>query len=423
MRGSRTRRKSETKYKIRRIGAVVIAIVILVLAIILASKIISKPPVDNNTKQVAAKNVNSEPEEKTSSFTMAMVGDHLIHSSVYKDAARLAGGNGYDFTPMLTYVKERVEGFDLKYYNQETILGGTELGLSDYPSFNSPYEAGDAMLDAGFNLVSLATNHTMDRGTQAVLNSRAYWDEQKDVLAVGSYDSFERQEEVVIKEINGITYTMLNYTYGTNGIAVPEGKEYLVNVWPTNLNINDPDADTAYNDYKQRVAEDIKKVRNKVDFLIVAMHWGVEYTHEPTAYEKDSAKFLADQGVNLIIGTHPHVIQPVEWIDNTLVYYSLGNFLSSQYQDQNFNKSVGLMGTLRVTKTEKGDEKKITIDNIENELLYAYYNTSTWRDFHIIPFSHPDIANYMKNYESVYETYKDVVQKYDETMKVTPLAE
>ena len=134
-------------------------------------------------------------EEKTTSVSMVMVGDYLIHSSIYKDANKNAGYNGYDITPMLTYIKEKVRNYDLAYYNQETILGGSELGVSDYPNFNSPYEAGDAMIDAGFNLVSLATNHTMDSGSKAVLNSRAYWDKQENVLAVGSYDSLKNKKK------------------------------------------------------------------------------------------------------------------------------------------------------------------------------------------------------------------------------------
>lgn len=211
---------------------------------------------------------------------------------------------------------------------------------------------------------------------------------------------------------------MLNYTYGTNGMPVSTGKECLVNVWPTDLTINDPARDTEYQAYKEKVKEDIEKVRNKVDVLIVAMHWGVEYTHTPTAYQQDEAKFLASLGVNIVIGTHPHVIQPVTWIDDTLVIYSLGNFISAQYQNDNYNKMVGLMSSLEITKTKKGEKTSIKIDNIENELIYTYYNQSTWRDFKVIPFSNEEIKKYLPNYKSVYETYKKVVQKYDDTMKV-----
>lgn len=279
------------------------------------------------------------------------------------------------------------------------------------------------MIDAGFNLVSLATNHTMDSGEKAVINSRKYWDKQKNILAIGSYDSFETQNEIQIMEKNGITYTMLNYTYGTNGIAVPKGKEYLVNVWPTDLSINDPKRDTKYQLYKEQVKKDIQKIRDKVDVLIVSMHWGIEYTHTPTAYQKDEAEFLADQGVDIIIGTHPHVIQPITWIDDTLVIYSLGNFISAQYQNDNYNKMVGLMSSLEITKTIKGDNINISIDNIDNELIFTYYNKSTWRDFKVIPFSNSEISKYLPNYKSVYQRYKEIVQKYDKNIDVVEVSD
>ena len=364
-------------------------------------------------------------EEKVYEATLIGVGDNLIHSSLYKDANKHANYKGYDFKPMLTYIKEIVSEYDIAYYNQETILGGTEIGLSDYPTFNSPYEVGDAMIDAGFNLVSLATNHTVDRGKKAVTNSCNYWDKQTEVLTSGSYCSDEDREEIKIAEVNNITYTMLNYTYGTNGM--PVSNDYLVNVWPTNLSINNPSSDSKYQAYKEQVKIDVEKVRDKVDVLIVAMHWGVEYTHKPTAYEKDMAKYLASVGVDIIIGTHPHVIQPIEWIDNTLVIYSLGNFISAQYQNYstctNYKCTVGLMTSLRIEKTVKGEEVSIKIDNIENELIYNYYNQSSWRGFKVIPFSNPDIKKYLPNHKKVYETYKKVVQDIDSSMYVREVAE
>ncbi len=361
-----------------------------------------------------------ENKEEIYKASMIMVGDNLIHSSVYKDANKNANYDGYDFKPMLEFIKPIVSRFDIKYYNQETILGGTEIGLSDYPTFNSPYEAGDAMIDAGFNLVSLATNHTMDRGRKAITNSRQYWDSKEDVLAVGSYTSEEERNEIKIAEINNIKYTMLNYTYGTNGIPVPSDAKYLVNVWPTNLSINDPKRDTEYQAYKEQVKQDIEKVKDKVDVLIVAMHWGVEYTNTPTAYEIDSAEFLASQGVNIVIGTHPHVVQPVIWIDDTLVVYSLGNFISAQTQDMYYNKMVGLMTSLEITKTVKDDETTISIGDVSNELIYTYYNN--FKNFKVIPFSQIN-SSYLKDYKNVYEKYKKVIQMYDEDMYVVPLAE
>ena len=421
------KRRVKRKLKLGNIFLTFSLCVLLVLVGIYLSKGIDL----KSDKKVETKkpkiNIKKEDEEKTSSVSVIAVGDNLIHSSVYKDANRLANYNGYDFKPMYELIKPIVSKYDLAYYNQESILGGTELGLNDYPTFNSPQETGDAMIDAGFNLVSLATNHTMDSGEAAVLASRKYWDSKKDkVMAVGSYASMEDRNKEDIREVNDIKYTMLNYTYGTNGISVPSGKEYLVNVWPTDLDLNDPERDTEYQDYKKTVKEDVDRVRDKVDLLIVAMHWGVEYTHEPTEYEKDMAKYLASLGVDVIIGTHPHVIQPVTWIDDTLVIYSLGNFISAQYQNKatclNYMCTTELMTSFKVTKTSKGDKSSIKVSDVSNELLYNYYNTSTWRSFKVIPFSNSEIANNLPNYKSIYETYKSVVTKYNSDMKVVDAA-
>ena len=415
--------KKRKRRKLKK-GFKIFLVIFSITLISIIGYIIIKPNKDNKT--ITKPNIINKNEDKHYEASLIAVGDYLIHSSVYKDANRLANGDGYDFKPMISYIKEIVSNYDIAYYNQETILGGSELGLSDYPTFNSPYEAGDAMLDAGFNLVSLATNHTMDSGKKAVENSCKYWQSKENVLTAGSYCSEEERNKINIKEINNIKYTMLNYTYGTNGM--PVANDYLVNVWPTDIdNINNPEKDTKYQAYKKQVKEDIDKVKDKVDFLIVAMHWGVEYTHEPTAYEKDMASYLASLGVNLIIGTHPHVIQPVTWIDDTLVIYSLGNFISAQYQNKstctNYKCTTELMTSLKIEKDIKNNQTSVKITNVENELLYNYYNQSTWRNFKVIPFSNSKIKEYLPNYKEVYNAYKAVVQKMDNEITVKDAAE
>lgn len=384
----------------------------------------NKPQTENKPKPVEP----SVPTTVEYTTNMVMVGDALIHSSVYNDAARLAKYKGYDFKPQITLIKEYLSDYDIAYYNQETILGGTKLGLDDYPTFNSPQEVGDAMIDAGFNLVSLATNHTMDSGSKAVTESRKYWNKQEGVHAVGSYTSTEEKEtlETTVLESNGITYAMLNYTYGTNGMPVPKGKDYMVNLWPTDTdNINNPNKDTKYQNYKETVKKDIEAIRDKVDVLMVAMHWGVEYTHTPTKYEKDMAKFLAENNVDIVIGTHPHVIQPVEYIDDTLVFYSLGNFISAQYQNQgtctNYKCMIGLMSSLTITKKVTGDEVEITIDNVKNNLIYTYY--TGWSKFKVIPFSHQEIKKKLPSYKKTYEAYAKIIKSDDERITTVPLAE
>lgn len=395
--------------KLKVLRFIFIVILIIIISIFSINKLTKNNESKNNFNNNATKEVNTI--YKTS---MIMVGDNLIHDSIYKEASKNSNNNSYNFKPMYEQIKEIVKKYDIAYYNQETILGGSNIGLSSYPAFNSPYEVGDAMIDSGFNLVSLATNHTLDRGEKAVLNSRNYWNKQSNVLAVGSYSSEEEKEKIQIKESNKIKYTMLNYTYGTNGISVPSGKNYLVNIWP--VTGSNPDNDEAYQNYKSQIKKDIDQVRDKVDVLIVAMHWGVEYESTPNAYQVDAAKYLESLGVDIIIGTHPHVIEPVDYINNTLVIYSLGNFLSA-HEVVNMDNRVGLMTSLDIIKDSKTNE--IKIDNVQNELLYTYY-TKDYTNFKIIPFSKMN-SNYLSNYKEVYEKYKNIIQKQNKNINVVPL--
>lgn len=358
---------------------------------------------------------NITEEDKSYSIDLLMVGDVLIHDRLYTS---MKTSDGYDFRPALTYIKDIVKDYDLAYYNQETILGGSEIGLSSYPSFNSPYEVGDAMIDAGFNLVSLATNHTLDRGEKAITNSINYWNGKNDVLTAGSYLSSEDRNKINIREVNNITYTMLNYTYGTNGIKVPSGKDYFVNVWPCNG--SNPSYDSEYQEYKRIVKEDVERVRDKVDLLIVAMHWGVEYTHTPTAYQIDMANYLESLGVNIIIGTHPHVVMPITFINDTLVIYSLGNFLSAQETNIDYNTTVGLLSTIKITKyIDKDNNSSIKLSDINNELVYTYSKNNN--DYKVIPFSNPDIKTYLSDCERIYNKYSSVIKNMDNTMSINAL--
>ena len=375
--------------KIKKISLVLI---VLILGIWLGLYFL-----DNKSELKSEKKVlpGTQNKEVTTKVSLVMVGDGLIHSSVYNDAYK---DGKYDFKEQIELIKPIVQDYDLAFYNQETILGGTEIGLSDYPTFNSPWEFGDAMLDAGFNIVNLASNHTMDRGEKAILKSCEYWG-NKDVLTAGSYCSKEDSEKIIIKEKNGIKYTMLSYTYGTNGIVVPSGKEYLVNL---------------YSDEKAKA--DIEKVRDKVDLLLVSMHWGTEYMSEPTEEQKREAEYLSNLGVDIIIGTHPHVVQPVTYIDNTLVIYSLGNFISAQSTNNDYNTMVELMTSVDITKTTKGKKSNIKLENLNNELLYNYYKKGgKWYDFKVIPFSQMN-ESYNSDYKRLYDKYGAIVKMYDENI-------
>ncbi len=323
------------------------------------------------------------------SLKLIMAGDALLHASVYNDAKQENGS--YDFSKMLTAL-EIAKKYDLDFYNQETILGGTKLGLSTYPAFNSPQEFGDNMLSLGFNLVSLANNHTLDRGEKAVLSSLEFW-RGKNALTAGSYGSFNERNQVQILKKNGITYALLAYTYGTNGIPLPKGKEYLVNVYT-----------------KEMLRKDIAAVREKVDFLMVSMHWGIEYDFAPSAEQKQYAKLLSELGVDLVIGTHPHVVQPAEWIGDTLVYYSLGNLISGQ---RGTNKRIGMLGSVEITKVKDG---KVKLSNPRAELIYTYYNAQ-FKNFKLMWFS--ELNNtILQNYKSIYKEYMNIITQGKSDIKI-----
>ncbi len=415
------RRKRRLKWK--RIFICLILLILIIGGIIYLFKNIvlnkDKDTYDNKKKKIEVVDKDDD-KDKSYKATMIMVGDNIIHESVFKDALKNGNNSTYDFKPMYELVKPIISSYDIAYVNQETVLGGRELGVRGYPNFNSPQEVGDDLIDTGFNLFSLATNHLMDSGVSSVKSQREYFDSKKDVLAVGSYMSMDARNKVEIREVNNIKYTMLNYTYGVNGNSVSE--EYLVNIWPTsNLNSNVSksivDNDTKYQNYKEQVKKDIDSVRDKVDVLIVAMHWGVEYASMPTEYQKDAAEFLASNGVDIVVGTHPHVIEPVTWIDDTLVIYSLGNFLSSQYKTDYYNKVVGLMTNLEINKDKDGN---ISIDNVCNELTFTYYEdvgNDLRGNIKIIPFSKMT-SEYLTDYKNVYDTYKKVVQSMNSDMCV-----
>ncbi len=337
-----------------------------------------------------------EPEKKEYKLSMIMVGDALYHSSVYENGKQEDGTYNYDH--QFEYIAPIVKKYDLAYYNQETILGGTEIGLSTYPRFNSPYEVGDGFLKAGFNLVSLANNHTLDRGETALNNSCTYWAKQNNVMSAGSYCSEEDRNRSHTGEKNGITYAFFSYTTLTNGLKVPTGKDYYVNVYSDEM-----------------AKSDIVKVRDKVDVVIVAMHWGSEYTHVPTSSERQIAEYLESIGVDIIIGTHPHVIQPIEHINDTVVFYSLGNFISAQI---GIERLIGMMGSLEITKTIDNGETNIKIGNVKGDLIYTYYQN--FKNYKVYPFAKltNDLLN---NKDSLKQKYESIINKNDSSIIVGSL--
>ena len=383
---AKTRKK---KVRLKKTGKILF-ILLLLGALVFIAYDYASTLLGEEEKEPEEEIVEKQPQTYVAS--MFMVGDALIHSTVFQAAHQRDGS--YDFKPMLELIKPISSTYDLVYYNQETILGGPELGYSNYPRFNSPYEVGDAFIDAGFNLVSLATNHTMDKGEAGVINSVNYWQSRKEFAVFsGQWLSFEDREKEIttIHEINGIKYAFLSYTTWTNGLETPYGKEYLNNKYSDEL-----------------AASDIAKVKDKADIIIVAMHWGNEYWLGTSTEQERIAHFLADQGVQLIVGAHPHVVEPVEYINDgkTFVIYSLGNFISDQEGNE---RLTGLMMSLIIKKyVDIEDNVTITIEQPRAELIYTktYYNGR--RNFKVYPY--PQLTDaLLPNRLALYEKYKAVV--------------
>lgn len=270
-----------------------------------------------------------------SQVTLLAVGDNLIHIEVVQSGMQEDGS--YNFDHLYDEIQEEVRAADIAVINQETILAGKELDYSGYPAFNSPTEIGDAIANAGFDVVLHATNHTMDKGLKGVTNTFEYWSKYPDITILGINQTEEDRNKVPIIEKNGIKIAMLNYTYGLNGYKLPKDMPYLVNMLD-----------------KNEMEKDIKKARKEADFVVVYPHWGTEYVYEPVNSQKNLASFFYDLGVDLVIGTHPHVLQPVEWITsdtghNMLVYYSLGNFLSYQKEAP---RMLGGIAHVTITKDD-----------------------------------------------------------------------
>lgn len=381
-------KKKKRKFKIKK--EVKILFFLAIIAIIIGF-LLSYFNVFKNEQKKESKTIEkvSKEQKKEYNASLIMVGDALIHDSVYKDAYD-STTDTYDFKEMLSLTKPITSKYDLAYYNQETILGGKELGYSNYPRFNSPTEVGEAFIDSGFNLVSLATNHTMDKGEQGVLKSLEYWSKQENVYTAGSYASFEDRDKKVIKEINGITYAFFSYTTWTNGLETPTGKEYLNNV------------------YSEELAKaDIERVRDEVDVVLVAMHWGNEYSTGVSASQTEIANYLSGLGVDIIIGAHPHVVEPVEYIGKTLVIYSLGNYISDQ---EGVERLTGLMFAIDIHKTVENGITTISLENPKAELIYtkSYYGGK--RNFKVYPYS--ELNNtLLSNYMTYYEKYKAIVSE------------
>ena len=376
----RLRRKQLKKKRVRQrrirqltFGGVLILIGILVLCFSCSNhhkkedetqKVSGK--ISDEQEKVQKEEVYVEPE-----INILMVGDILLHDNV-QESGKLSDGT-YNYDHLFANVAEDIQEADIAIANQEVILGGTEIGLYGYPNFNGPYEVGDALVKAGFNVILHATNHTLDRGKTALVNCMNFWKtNHADVAVLGVFESQEAYDNnIYIHEQDGIKIAILNYTYGTNGMPTPSDMPFAVAMLE-----------------EDKVLADLQKANEQADFVIVCPHWGTEYQHNQSQDQEYWAKLFLENGVDLVIGTHPHYIQPVEMFTNEngqqmLVYYSLGNFINSTSDSGRgtADRMIGGMAKVTVGKKETGEVyiKEYGVEPLVTQLLYGTQEITTYK--------------------------------------------
>lgn len=316
-------------------------------------------PADTDTEK------QDTPEPTVSKLSFLAVGDNIIYQCGFTDAKNRANEQypEYNFMPIYENIRPAIEAADISYINQETLMSGAEYGYSDYPCFNSPQHLGDQLTEMGFDVVNIANNHMLDMTTPGLLDTIEYW-RTKDVTLIGGYENEETYNEPVVVEKNGISMVFLSYTYSANGFQPSPNYDVVVPFLE-----------------RDRLIEDVRRVKDEADTLIVSVHWGNENQFEPTAEQRELAQIMCDEGVDVIIGTHPHVIQPVEWIssDNgnkTLCIYSLGDLVAVMMKASNM---LGGLCTFDIVKADG----EISIENVlftpvVHHFGPSYYNSKLY---------------------------------------------
>ncbi|MFR3685711.1 MAG: CapA family protein, partial [Enterococcus sp.] len=324
------------------------------------------------------KNTTSETSKPKASNTVKLnfsaVGDNLIHDYIY-DHLRQPEGT-YRFDEMYEPTRYLNEDRDVSYINLETICAGEELGLSGYPTFNGPTQVLDSLHQAGYNWLSAASNHTMDKGEEGIVKQLEYLEKYPDITVTGSQKSPEAKR-LQIQKIKGVNVGFMSYTFGLNGIPLPEGKDYLVNLID-----------------EEQIKKDMEELTKESDVQIVSMHWGEEYQFTPNEEQTHLAQVLSDAGVDVIVGGHPHVIQPMDYLtgktgNQTLVMYSLGNFISSQAEN---DRMLGGMGRWTIDFNKKKKDVKIEQVEFWPTITYIGDNYQTYKTYALKDYTN-ELAN------------------------------
>lgn len=328
------------------------------------------------TNQVQADTeVVTEEVFKPTSAKLVAVGDNLMHRSCTLSAKNADGT--YDFTKHFANMADIFKAADLAVISQDTVLGGIELGATSTETgiFNTAVELADGMADAGINVVLAANNHIMDEGSAGLNTMMSYFSTKyPNITLLGVNNSREAKDEPVYVETNNIKIAMINYSYGSNQTADLDASPYLLNQYDEDW-----------------LSDILKQAREKADFIIAFPFWGEQNSMDYTQEQERQAQFLADNGVDLIIGSYPHVVEPVKWItaengDRTLVYYSLGNFQSIQNTVENM---LGGQANVTISKEEDGTH----ISDYSLDFVVTHYEQKESSEYYDIVTTYP-LADY-----------------------------
>ncbi len=330
-------------------------IVLLAIIIFILFKLPSFLSESNN--DFSNKETNNTVLNKSTTIHMSVIGDIMSHSTNFKNAYN-SSTKDYDFSNTFKNIKSYIKDADIAVGNLETTFAGKSKRYSGYPTFNTPEALGKNLKALGIDVLSTANNHCMDKGYSGLESTLNFLD-KFDISHTGTSRSAEEQNTILVKDVNGIKIAFLSFTYGTNGISIPSDKKYAVNLIDKSL-------------IKEQI--NLAKQQN-VDLICVNMHWGIEYKLKQNSTQENLADFLFENGVDLILGSHPHVLQPMEKRTITLkdgttkdgfVIYSLGNFMSGQIYP---NTKSSVILDIQITKSENN---KISIDSIDYIPIYLY---------------------------------------------------
>ena len=399
--------KEQVHSRISLVTSIAVLAILFLLFYQLDYRMIRKPAEDAR-KQAEIEKQKAEEAANTpqiSTASVIAVGDNLYHTSLLESGQYDTGEWNYDH--IYEHVLDEIQAADLAFIDQETVLTNDHSAISSYPSFATPTEVGDAIIKAGFDVIESATNHFDDYGYDYMAQTFEFWrTNYPDIPVLGIHETQEDADTIKVKEVNGISIAMLDYTYGTNNSGAGEGKEYMISIFD-----------------KEKVASDIQKAKAVSDCIIFVAHWGKEDESMPTEYEKEWAAFLLEQGVDVVIGGHPHVLQPYGRMyddsgNEMVIFYSLGNFVSTQQQ---LSELLGGMADFTIQKTTLNGESSIQILSPEVKPLVMHYNHNTG-DYG--PYMLEDYTEELASQHSVREligdefTLKNLKSKYNEIMSM-----